>query len=69
MTAAARVVAVAAIKKGEEITYDYGKIYFNAFIGKENCLCVKCVARREREAAQKPKRAAASVRVERKAKR
>lgn len=38
------------IRPGEEITYDYGKEYFDAFIGKENCLCVKCTARREKVA-------------------
>ena len=56
------VKSLRAIEPGEEITYDYGKIYFNAFIGKQNCLCVKCVARREREAAKKPNRAAAAAR-------
>jgi hypothetical protein len=45
------------------------KSIFDAFIGKENCLCVKCVARREREPAKKPKRAAASTRVDKKSKR
>lgn len=42
------VKSLRVIQPGEEITYDYGKEYFDAFIGKENCLCVKCVARRER---------------------
>lgn len=56
------VKSLRAIEPGEEITYDYGKIYFNAFIGKQNCLCVKCVARREREAAKKLNRAAAAAR-------
>ncbi len=63
------VKSLRVIEPGEEITYDYGKIYFNAFIGKENCLCVKCVARREKEAGQKPRRAAASARVDKKSKR
>ena len=63
------VKSLRVIEPGEEITYDYGKIYFDAFIGKENCLCVKCVARREREPAKKPKRAAASTRVDKKSKR
>ena len=49
--------AIKTIEPGEEITYDYGKIYFNAYIGKENCLCPKCVERRGRDA---PKRAAAA---------
>jgi uncharacterized protein len=40
------VKSLRVIQPGEEITYDYGKEYFDAFIGKENCLCPKCVARR-----------------------
>jgi SET domain-containing protein len=64
------VKSIQAIQPGEEITYDYGKEYFDAFIGKENCLCPKCVARRERKTSTRPTRAAASaVRVERKSKR
>ncbi len=31
-----------AIKAGEELTYNYGKMYFNDLIGKENCLCSNC---------------------------
>lgn len=46
------VKSLRAIEPGEEITYDYGKIYFNAFIGKQNCLCPKCVERRAKEAAK-----------------
>ncbi|RYZ14571.1 MAG: SET domain-containing protein [Alphaproteobacteria bacterium] len=49
------VKSLRAIEPGEEITYDYGKIYFNAFIGKENCLCPKCTARREKAGAGKAK--------------
>ena len=52
------VKSLRAIEPGEEITYDYGKIYFNAFIGKENCLCPKCVTRREKEAAKQAKTSA-----------
>ena len=40
------VKSLREIQPGEEITYDYGKEYFDAFIGKENCLCPKCTARR-----------------------
>jgi uncharacterized protein len=32
-----------AIKPGEELTYDYGKDYFNEYIGK-HCRCAKHVA-------------------------
>jgi SET domain-containing protein len=34
------------IKPGEEITVDYGKDYFVAFIGKSRCQCEKCRERR-----------------------
>lgn len=30
------------IKPGEEILYDYGKEYFNAFIKPKGCLCPPC---------------------------
>ena len=42
--------ALRHIRAGEEITYDYGKEYFDAFIGKDRCLCVKCTARRAKAA-------------------
>jgi uncharacterized protein len=45
------VKSLREIQPGEEITYDYGKEYFDAFIGKENCLCPKCVKRRARKRA------------------
>jgi uncharacterized protein len=39
-----RIVYVARrrIEPGEEITVDYGKDYFNVYIGKSRCRCVKC---------------------------
>jgi SET domain-containing protein len=44
-------VARRKIKPGEEITVDYGKDYFAAFIGKSRCQCPKCRERRaERQA-------------------
>ena len=46
------VKSLREIQPGEEITYDYGKEYFDAFIGKENCLCPKCTARRAKAAAK-----------------
>jgi SET domain-containing protein len=30
------------IKKGEELTYDYGKEYWNEYIKPHGCRCVKC---------------------------
>jgi len=32
------------IKAGEELTYDYGKEYFDEHIKKKGCRCVKCAA-------------------------
>lgn len=36
------IIAKRKIKAGEEITYDYGKDYFNQFIKPHGCKCVKC---------------------------
>jgi SET domain-containing protein len=44
------VKSLREIQPGEEITYDYGKEYFDAFIGKDKCLCAKCTARRAKAA-------------------
>ena len=44
------------IKPDEEITVDYGKDYFSAFIGKSRCACPKCRERRaERQAKYRAK--------------
>ena len=49
-------VARRRIKPEEEITVDYGKDYFAAFIGKSRCACVKCLERRtERQAKYRAK--------------
>ncbi len=48
------VKAIRDIAPGEEITYDYGKTYFDAYIGKDNCLCSACLARRARKRAASP---------------
>ena len=39
-------IARRRIKPDEEITVDYGKDYFSAFIGKSRCRCPKCRERR-----------------------
>ncbi len=43
--------ALRDIEPGEELAYDYGKEYFDDFIG-ENCQCSKCVAKSEKAAAR-----------------
>ncbi len=37
--------AIKPIKAGDEITYDYGKEYFNEFIKPVGCKCVKCLTK------------------------
>ena len=56
-------VARRRIKPEEEITVDYGKDYFAAFIGKSRCRCVKCM---ERRAEQQARRRAQRQRAHRK---
>lgn len=36
--------AIKNIKPGDEITWDYGKEYFDEYIGKEKCRCNSCRA-------------------------
>src|SRR5438105_345740 len=37
------------IKPGDEITYDYGRDYFNGFLKPVGCKCAKCVEKRRDE--------------------
>ena len=39
--------SIKAIKAGEEITYDYGKKYFNAQIKPKGCKCSACIKNSE----------------------
>lgn len=39
------IFAKRAIKKGEEINYDYGKEYFEAYIKPHGCVCLSCTKR------------------------
>lgn len=39
------IVALKNIKVGEELTYDYGKEYFDEYIKPKGCRCKKCVTR------------------------
>ena len=45
------------IKPGDEITYDYGKEYFEGVIEPIGCKCEKCVVRGKGSAAKKSRRA------------
>jgi len=40
------IYAKRAIKTGEEITYNYGKMYFDDLIGKEGCRCDSCLSKK-----------------------
>jgi len=42
------IYAKRAIKAGEELSYHYGKEYWEDFIGPRKCRCVKCKERRRR---------------------
>jgi uncharacterized protein len=46
-------VARRKIKPGEEITVDYGKDYFDRFITKSRCCCIKCKERRREQRAKR----------------
>lgn len=50
------IKAVRNIKPGDEITYHYGKDYYEAYIGKARCKCVTCTLRRARERLARKKR-------------
>lgn len=47
------VRATKNIKLGEELTYDYGKEYFDEYIKSANCRCPKCVEKRAKTVASK----------------
>ncbi len=42
------IEAIKNIKEGEEITYDYGKEYFNEFIKPIGCKCEKCINKKKK---------------------
>ena len=56
------IVARKKIQPGEEITYDYGKDYFDIFLKPVGCKCDKC---REKRAAERAEKRARKLRAER----
>jgi SET domain-containing protein len=62
--------ATRSINPGDEITYDYGRDYFNYFIKPHGCKCLKCIEKRREErrakvAANKRRKARAGKRAKR----
>ena len=47
-----RIKAIKNIEPGDEITYDYGKDHFNAYIKPHGCQCDKCREKRRKERAE-----------------
>lgn len=58
------IVARKKIQPGEEITYDYGKDYFDIFLKPIGCQCDKC---REKRRAERAEKRAKKLRAERRA--
>jgi len=50
------ITAYRNIQPGAEITYDYGKDYFNTFIKPHGCRCAKCTEPKAKVKAKTPKR-------------
>lgn len=54
-----RIKSIRRIEPGDEITYNYGPGYWDAFIGPKSCKCDKCIEERQskrRTAARRRKR-------------
>ena len=58
------IKSVRNIKPGDEITYHYGRDYYEAYIGKARCKCVTCTLRRARERLKRKKRLERQMRAE-----
>jgi hypothetical protein len=43
-----QIIALRSIAAGDEITYNYGRSYFNAFIKPKGCRCAVCATKQHR---------------------
>ncbi|MCC6199021.1 SET domain-containing protein [Candidatus Nomurabacteria bacterium] len=52
------ITAIKNIPAGEELTYDYGKSFWNEYIKPKGCNCAKCIEKRSQENTVKTKKTA-----------
>jgi SET domain-containing protein len=57
-----KIRAIKNIKPGSEITYHYGRNYFNAFIKSVGCKCMACTQKTEKIRSSRPRRRTRRVR-------
>jgi len=57
-----KIRAIKNIKAGDEITYHYGRNYFEAFIKDAGCKCVACAKKKAKLRAQRPRRSSRRAR-------
>jgi uncharacterized protein len=57
-----KIRAIKNIKAGGEITYHYGRNYFEAFIKDVGCKCVACTKKKAKLRAQRPRRSSRRAR-------
>jgi uncharacterized protein len=57
-----KIRAIKNIKPGDEITYHYGRNYFDAFIKDAGCRCLACGRRSAKIRSRRPKRRAKRAR-------
>jgi uncharacterized protein len=58
-----KIRAIKSIKPGDEITYHYGRNYFEAFIKDIGCRCMACAKKKAKLRAQRRRRRRSSRRV------
>jgi SET domain-containing protein len=58
-----KIRAIKNIKPGDEITYHYGRDYFDSFIKAVGCKCRACAKKRAEIRAQRSRRRARSARA------